>query len=44
VTFEQLPSDQSWLWREARLTDPSGNPVCLYQADENRRYPPWRLA
>jgi hydroxymethylpyrimidine/phosphomethylpyrimidine kinase len=44
VTFEQLPSDRSWLWREARLTDPSGNPVCLYQADENRRYPPWRLA
>ncbi|MEO5492968.1 MAG: bifunctional hydroxymethylpyrimidine kinase/phosphomethylpyrimidine kinase [Sphingomonas sp.] len=43
VTFDQLPTDQSWLWREARLTDPSGNPVCLYQADENRRYPPWRL-
>jgi hydroxymethylpyrimidine/phosphomethylpyrimidine kinase len=44
VTFDQLPTDQSWLWREARLTDPSGNPVCLYQAGENRRYPPWRLA
>jgi hydroxymethylpyrimidine/phosphomethylpyrimidine kinase len=43
VTFDQLPTDQSWLWREARLTDPSGNPVCLYQAGENRRYPPWRL-
>ncbi|QDZ08710.1 bifunctional hydroxymethylpyrimidine kinase/phosphomethylpyrimidine kinase [Sphingomonas panacisoli] len=43
VTFDQLPTDQSWLWREARLTDPSGNAVCLYQAGENRRYPPWRL-
>ncbi|MEO5938745.1 MAG: bifunctional hydroxymethylpyrimidine kinase/phosphomethylpyrimidine kinase [Sphingomonas sp.] len=43
VMFDQLPTDQSWLWREARLTDPSGNVVCLYQADETRRYPPWRL-
>ncbi|MES2044113.1 MAG: bifunctional hydroxymethylpyrimidine kinase/phosphomethylpyrimidine kinase [Pseudomonadota bacterium] len=43
VTFDQLPTDQSWLWREARLTDPAGNAVCLYQADENRRFPPWRL-
>ncbi|MBS0478625.1 MAG: bifunctional hydroxymethylpyrimidine kinase/phosphomethylpyrimidine kinase [Proteobacteria bacterium] len=43
VTFDQLPTEQSWLWREARLTDPSGNPLCLYQAGENRRYPPWRL-
>ncbi|WP_066825018.1 bifunctional hydroxymethylpyrimidine kinase/phosphomethylpyrimidine kinase [Sphingomonas mali] len=43
VTFDQPPTDQPWLWREARLTDPSGNPVCLYQAGENRRYPPWRL-
>ena len=44
VTFDQLPTDRAWLWREARLTDPSGNAVCLYQADENRRYPPWRLS
>ena len=43
MVFDQLPTDQSWLWREARLTDPSGNAVCLYQAGENRRYPPWRL-
>jgi hydroxymethylpyrimidine/phosphomethylpyrimidine kinase len=43
VTFDQLPTAQSWLWREARLTDPAGNAVCLYQADENRRFPPWRL-
>jgi hydroxymethylpyrimidine/phosphomethylpyrimidine kinase len=43
IVFDQLPTDQSWLWREARLTDPSGNALCLYQAGENRRYPPWRL-
>jgi len=43
VTFDQLPTEQDWLWREARLTDPAGNAVCLYQADENRRFPPWRL-
>lgn len=43
IVIDQLPIDQSWLWREARLTDPSGNSVCLYQAGENRRYPPWRL-
>ena len=38
----QLPQDESWGWREARLLDPSGNVVCLYSAGENRRYPPWR--
>ena len=37
------PADQSWGWREARLTDPAGNPLCLYQAGENRRFPPWRV-
>ena len=37
------PTDQPWLWREARLADPSGNVICLYHAGENRRFPPWRL-
>lgn len=41
--FEQMPQDESWGWREARLLDPSGNIVCLYSAGENRRYPAWRL-
>lgn len=41
--FEQMPQDESWGWREARLLDPSGNMVCLYSAGENRRYPAWRL-
>lgn len=43
VQFEQMPKDEEWGWREARLTDPAGNRLCLYQAGEYRRYPPWRL-
>ena len=43
LVFDTLPSDQNWLWREARLTDPAGNGICLYYAGENRRFPPWRL-
>jgi hydroxymethylpyrimidine/phosphomethylpyrimidine kinase len=43
LAFEQLPRDESWGWREARLLDPSGNLVCLYSAGENRRYPSWRI-
>lgn len=42
-TFTQEPKDESWLWREARLLDPSGNVICLYWAGENRRHPPWRV-
>jgi catechol 2,3-dioxygenase-like lactoylglutathione lyase family enzyme len=44
VVFDQLPADQSWGWREARLRDPAGNPLCLFWAGEHRRFPPWRLA
>ena len=43
VTFDQLPTDQRYLWREAVLHDPSGNPIKLYHAGENRRHPPWRV-
>ncbi len=43
VRFEQMPKDEEWGWREARLTDPAGNRLCLYQAAEYRRYPPWRI-
>ena len=42
-TFTQEPKDENWLWREARLQDPSGNVICLYWAGENRRHPPWRV-
>lgn len=43
--FEFLgpPADASWLWREVRIKDPSGNMLCLYRAGENRKNPPWRL-
>ena len=44
IVFDQFPTDQPWNWREARLTDPAGNALCLYQAGEHRRFPPWRLA
>jgi hydroxymethylpyrimidine/phosphomethylpyrimidine kinase len=37
------PVEQSWRWREAWLADPAGNRLCLYQADVNRRFPPWRI-
>lgn len=43
MKFEHGPTDQPWLWREARLRDPAGNLICLYQAGEMRRYPPWRV-
>src|SRR5690606_11516968 len=43
VRFDQMPKDEEWGWREARLADPAGNRLCLYQAAEYRRYPPWRI-
>lgn len=43
LTFSQQPRDEPWLWREARLTDPSGNVICLYWAGANRLNPPWRV-
>ena len=44
VPFEHGPRNQPWMWREARLRDPSGNTIFLYKAGENRRFPPWRIA
>ena len=43
VVFDSPPTDQRWLWREARLSDPDGNRLCLYWAGENRVDPPWRV-
>lgn len=42
-SFSQPATDQPWLWREARLTDPAGNVICLFSAGENRKNPPWRV-
>lgn len=43
ITFLQEPKDKEYLWREAMLTDPSGNEIKLYWAGENRLNPPWRV-
>lgn len=43
VPFDSPPKDQRWLWREARLHDPAGNPLCLFHAGDERRFPPWRV-
>ncbi len=43
LQFSSGPTQESWLWFEARLKDPSGNQICLYTAGENRKNPPWRV-
>lgn len=43
VTFDSPPTDQTYRWRTARFRDPSGNPLCLFHAGLDRRFPPWRL-
>jgi len=43
IEFVQEPKDKDYLWREAMLTDPSGNEIKLYWAGENRKNPPWRV-
>ena len=44
LTFDQDPTDQTWLWRQAYLKDPNGNKICLFRAGENRKNPPWRIS
>ena len=44
VLFAQMPKDEPWHWREARLLDPASNVICLYHAGENRLNPPWRMS
>jgi len=43
IEFETFPTDQSWLWREARLKDLDGNQLILYFAGNNRKNPPWKI-
>ena len=43
ITFDTLPTDERWRWKEARFSDPSGNRLCLFHAGPDRRFPPWRL-
>lgn len=44
IAIEREPVQQTWLWHEAWLRDPAGNQVCLFNAGDNRRNPPWRIA
>ncbi|XLS29061.1 VOC family protein [Flavobacteriaceae bacterium M23B6Z8] len=44
IQFDEMPKDQRWLWREARLKDPDGNRIILYFAGDNRKNPPWRIS
>jgi hydroxymethylpyrimidine/phosphomethylpyrimidine kinase len=43
VKFDAKPVDRSYLWRVAETRDPHGNRIRLYETDEIRRYPPWRI-
>ncbi|NNJ89755.1 MAG: VOC family protein [Eudoraea sp.] len=43
ITFDELPNDKRWIWREARLKDPDQNQLILYYAGKNRKNPPWRI-
>ena len=43
IKFDLEPTDQTWLWREARLKDVDGNQLILFYGGENRLNPPWRI-
>lgn len=43
IVFEQTPTNQKWLWREARLKDVYGNQLVLFYGGENRFNPPWKI-
>ncbi|SBS37751.1 Glyoxalase-like domain protein [Marinomonas spartinae] len=43
IVFEQAPTEQPYLWKEAIIKDPSGNKIKLYWAGENRLNPPWKV-
>lgn len=43
ISFDELPTDKPWLWREARLRDLDKNQIILFFGGENRKNPPWRI-
>lgn len=43
IEFQLEPTDQRWLWREARLKDIDGNQLILFYGGENRLNPPWKI-
>ena len=44
LKFIEPPTTRPWLWRQAYLKDPNGNKICLFNAGDNRKNPPWRLS
>lgn len=43
ISFDELPKDKSWLWREARLKDLDNNQIILFYGGKNRINPPWKI-
>jgi len=43
LVFDEDPTGREWLWRQAYLSDPNGNRICLFYAGDNRKNPPWRV-
>lgn len=43
VKFDLEPTNQNWLWREAKLRDLDNNQLILFYAGENRINPPWKI-
>ncbi|WP_378187429.1 VOC family protein [Aquimarina sp. W85] len=43
IRFDLEPTDQNWLWREAKLKDVDGNQLILFYGGDNRLNPPWRV-
>ena len=43
IIFDQMPTDQGWLWTEAKLKDPDGNQIIIFHGGKNRKNPPWRM-
>lgn len=43
VEFEELATDRSWLWREARLKDLDNNQLILFYGGKDRKNPPWKI-
>jgi len=42
IAFETEPTQQPWLWTEAKLKDLDKNTIIIYHAGINRKNPPWR--
>ncbi len=43
IEFDELTKEQFWLWTEARLRDPDGNQLIIFNGGDNRKNPPWRI-